>query len=205
MKRRGQEGAACAEESGKRLDDPQHQEVPMKRWIAPALTSVAMATAPAALAAPPIQVSEPVDASFEIDSLSDACGVPVTLAITGTLAAKAFTGADGTIVREIDTSPGTKLTYSTEGGGSITIPFSGVFHATYPEGATLGAPVTVTVTGNTGPFFDAIGPGSGRLQFETVVEDFTEDGIPLWRLTGLSAPARGNFTQTQRICSALTG
>jgi hypothetical protein len=176
----------------------------MKRWIAPALASVAMATAPAALAAPPISVSEPVDASFEIDSLSDACGVPVTLTITGTLASKAFTDTDGTIVREIDTSPGTKLTYSTEGGASITIPFTGVFHATYPEGATVGAPVIVTVTGNTGPFFDAIGPGSGRLQFETIVEDFTDEGVPLWRLDGLSEPAHGNFTQTQRICSALT-
>lgn len=165
---------------------------------------LAVATAPAALANQPVRVSEPVDASFEIDSLSDACGVPVTVTITGTLAVTALTDRNGTFIGEIDTQPGTKLTFSTDAGGSITIPFSGVLHATYPEGPTIGAPVHAMLTGNTGPFLDAIGPGSGLLIFDTVVADLTDEGIPLFRLDGLSEPARGDFSQTARICSALT-
>jgi hypothetical protein len=177
----------------------------MRGWITAGLTCMVLTFGVAAAAGDvPIKDSFPVDTEpFQLDDLTVACGVPVMVEIHGTFSIKGFI-KDQTVVREIDTQPGTKLTYTTEGGGSITIPFSGALHATYPEGAVIGAPAIVTLTGNTGPFNTEIGPGSGRLVFDETIEDITEDGIPLVRLTTPVA-IQGNFSrQTARICAALT-
>ena len=170
------------------------------RLIAAVITSSFVLTS-AAMPAPPIRERVPVEGEFVLDGISDACGFPVTVAITGTFSVTVFVNHDGATVREIDTQPGTSLTYSA-GSGEISIPFSGVLHTAYPEGALTGAPAKLVLTGNTGPFGDMVPTGSGRLVFAGYVEQ-TDGPFAFTRFTQLLR-ASGNFTtQINRICSAL--
>jgi hypothetical protein len=154
-----------------------------------------------ATAAPPFRESFPVEAEFLSDGISEACGFPVTVSIEGTFSIAVFVDRDGVTTREIDTQPGTLLTYSSA-FGEVTVPFSGVLHTTYPEGAVIGAPAELVLTGNTGPFGDLVPTGSGRVVFAGYVED-TDGPIPLTRSTDVLS-ASGNFTtQIDRICGAL--
>src|SRR4051794_39066263 len=106
-------------------------------------------------------------------------------------------------VREIDTQPGTKLTYISD-FGQISVPFSGVLHTTYPDGGVVGAPARLVMTGNTGPFSDLVPMGSGRVVLDGVVAD-TDGPFVFTRFTRLVS-ASGNFrTQIDRVCGALSG
>ena len=160
-----------------------------------------LALTSAATAAPPIRDRFPVEGEFVLDGISEACGFPVTVSIEGTFSIAVFVDRDGVTTREIDTQPGTLLTYSTA-SGEITVPFSGVLHTTYPEGAVIGAPAELVLTGNTGPFGDLVPIGSGRVVFAGYVED-TDGPFAFTRFTDLLS-ASGNFTtQIDRICGAL--
>ena len=128
------------------------------RLVAAVITSSFLLTS-AAVATPPTRERYPVEGEFVLDGISDACGFPVTVAIEGTFSVTVFVDRDGATIREIDTQPGTLLSYSTA-AGEISIPFSGVLHTTYPEGAVPGAPAELVLTGNTGPFGDLVPTGS---------------------------------------------
>jgi hypothetical protein len=157
----------------------------------------------AATAAPPVRDRFPVEGEFALDGLSAACGVPADVAITGTFSITVFRDRNGVTVREVDTQPGTKLTYVSE-FGEISVPFSGVLHTTYPEGAVVGAPATLVMTGNTGPFSDLVPMGSGRVVLDGVVVE-TDGPFAFTRFTQLLS-ASGNFsTQIDRVCGALSG
>jgi len=157
----------------------------------------------AATAAPPVRDRFPVEGQFALDGLSAACGVPVDVSLEGTFSITNFLDRDGVTVREIDTQPGTKLTYISD-FGEISVPFSGVLHATYPEGGVVGAPATLVMTGNTGPFSDLVPMGSGRVVLDGVVAD-TDGPFVFTRFTRLVS-ASGNFrTQIDRVCGALSG
>jgi hypothetical protein len=145
----------------------------------------------------PLQDRFAVEATFDDPDVSAACGVPVTVEFTGTFAIRVFTDRNGQTVREIDTQPGTKLTYASA-TGSIAVPFSGVLHAQYTDGAIVGSTATIRLTGNVFP-----GPGSGRQVFSAVVVE-TEDGFVFTHMTSLLSQS-GNFTgEVQRICDAVT-
>jgi hypothetical protein len=156
----------------------------------------------AASAAPPARDRFPVEAEFDFEPATQACGFPVTIAFSGTFDLRVFTRPDGS-VHEIDTQPATKLTYRSA-TGSYAVPFSAVYHATYPDGAFAGAPAHITLTGKgfgSDPF---VGPGSGRLVFEGVIAAMDGD-IPLTRFTELVS-ASGEFTKAgERLCAALGG
>ena len=155
----------------------------------------------AASAAQPVTDRFPVEGEFGLDGISDACGVPVTVSIGGTFSIKVFLDGNGVTTREIDTQPGTKLTYRSA-TGEITIPFSGVLHTSYPGGAVVGAPARMVLTGNTGPFGDLVPLGSGRAVFDGFVEG-TDGPFAFTRFTSLVS-ASGNFTrQLDKICEAL--
>ena len=175
----------------------------MRRWVTVAVVLGTLIGGPKAMADPPIQESFSFDVSFELDSMSAACGVPVTVHVVGTIVIKGFVASSGTVVREIDTIPAGKITYSADTGRSVTVPFSGVSRGRYPQGATVGAPAHVVVTGQLGPFND-VPPGTGRLEFDTVILAIDDQGIPGWALTN-PVRASGKFSQTARICAALTG
>lgn len=168
--------------------------------LAAALATGALILPAAAPAGPPLTDRYPVEAEFDSVELSDACGLPVTIAFVGTFAIKVFTAPDGS-VREIDTQPGTKVTFSSATGSSA-LPFSASLHADYPEGVAIGAPARLSLTGRSFGTDDLAGPGSGRLVLEgTVVA--VEDGFPFTRFTELISTS-GQFTRdTARICAAL--
>ena len=174
----------------------------MRRWNARLAAGLALCCAfPAvAAAAPPLQDRFDVDAVFDYPPMSDACGFPVTLGFEGTFAIKVFS-APGGVLREIDTQPRTKVTFASE-WGELSLPFSGVLHTTYPEGAVVGAPARLVMSGRTFGIDDFVGPGRGRAVLEGVVVD-VEDGFPFTRFTELVS-ASGNYAgDTDRVCAAL--
>jgi len=174
----------------------------VRAWLVAATIAGSLIITSAATAAQPIRDRFPVDGEFVLDGVSEACGFPVTVAIEGTFSITVFQDADGVTIREIDTQPGTLLTYSTA-SGEITVPYSGVLHTTYPQGAVIGAPAELTLTGNTGPFGD-VPLGSGRVTFAGYVVE-TDGPFAFTRFTELLS-ASGNFsTQLDRICAALAG
>jgi hypothetical protein len=156
----------------------------------------------AAPAAPPVRDHFVVDVQFTLDGIFPECGFPVDIAIDGPFSVIEFQKA-GVTTREIDTQPGAKLTYI-NGDRSISIPFAGVIHATYPEGGVLGAPARLVMTGSTGPFFDIIPMGTGRVVLDGDIVD-VRGPFPIFEFTSLFS-ATGNFhTQMERVCSALAG
>jgi hypothetical protein len=133
---------------------------------------------PAAQAAAPARVSFPVDVSYPVPELSAVCGFDVAFSMTGTFAGLVFKDRSGDTFRELDTQPGTKITWSSPTTGrSLTYPFSTVFHVVYPEGVEPGDPVTVSVTGLSEkiPGLSA-GAGNTHLVGGTVL--FVLDGVP---------------------------
>ena len=128
----------------------------------------------------------------------------MSVAIEGTFSIIVHVDGAGQAVSEIDTQPGTQLTYRSE-SGEITFPFSGVLHSYYPEGAVdRGAPALLVVTGSSGPFGTLVPLGSGRVVLDGTVAD-VQDGFPLTRFTSVISTS-GNFTgQAERICAALAG
>ena len=173
----------------------------MRSLIAAAVITGSLALTSGATAAPPLRDRFPVAGEFNLDTITASCGFPVTVSITGTFSIAVFQDRNGQVTREIDTQPGAILTYSSK-GGSVSYPFSGVLHTSYPQGAVVGAPAELVVTGNTGPFSDTVPLGSGRVVLDGFVAA-VEDGFPLTRFTGVES-ATGNFSgQIARICSVL--
>lgn len=169
------------------------------RCLATAVAFCCMSAAPAT-AAPPVRDRFPVEAEFDFAPATEACGFPVTIAFSGTFDVRVFTRPDGS-VHEIDTQPQTKLTYRSA-GGEYTVPFSAVYHATYPDGAFEGAPARITLTGNSFGSDPFVGPGTGRLVFDGVIEEM-DGAIPRTRFTGLVS-ASGSFTKPgEKLCAAL--
>jgi len=173
----------------------------MRRVLIAAAVAGGLLLTSTASAGPPQRDRFAVEGQFDVDPISQTCGFPVSVAIEGTFSILVFRDNDGAVTHEIDTQPGTMLTYSTE-AGSISFPFSGVLHASYPDGAVVGAPAILKVTGNSGPFAELVPLGSGRVVLAGTVAEVA-DGIPFTSFTSLIS-ASGNFTgQADRICAAL--
>jgi hypothetical protein len=168
----------------------------MRSWIPLLVLVVAGALyAPNAGAAAPLRDRFDVDVTFPAEDLTAACGVPITVRFEGRFSIQ-ISGN-----REIDTQPGTKLTYANAAGATIRFPFSVTLHATYPQGIVVGAPVIVTITGNGGGFAGE-GAGTGRLVYDAVVEE-VDDGFGFFRFTDLISQTGSFGPQTEKICSAL--
>ena len=79
---------------------------------------------------------------------SGACGYEVDWQITGTVYTTLVLDKDGVVVSQIDTSPDMLYTLTAPSNEtSLTLKSARTVHYTYPEGATLGAPVEVAMTG----------------------------------------------------------
>ncbi|HET8950121.1 MAG TPA: hypothetical protein VFN44_06415 [Solirubrobacteraceae bacterium] len=156
---------------------------------------------PAAAASPPLKDRFPVEAEFDYAPLSDACGFPVTIAFDGTFAIKVLSGPGG-VLREIDTQPSTKVTFRSE-SGAVVLPFSAVLHATYPQGAVIGAPARLVLTGSSFGVPGFLGASTGRVVLAGTVVDI-EDGFPFTRFTELIS-ATGEVTGDEELCAALAG
>ena len=178
------------------------------RWAfagVPAAAMVLGALATPAGATPPRVASEPVNYTVSVDYYTQLCGFPVWFTLAGQLDSKVFTDASGTVVREVDTQPGTRQTFASA-TRSFSFPFASTLVTDYPDGAYLGAPAVVTGNGLAGKV-PGIPADAGTITYQGIVVDFTAQGVPITAFGGVLAmhghsndPAAADAA----ICAALT-
>jgi hypothetical protein len=147
---------------------------------------VAALTTASAQATPPSHFSEPVNFSFQLDYYSDLCGFPVFQTLAGTLNTTLLYDRSGNLVREIDTQPGTTVTFSSPTSGkSFSWPFANLLRTDYTNGGALGSDA---ISYGSGLGIKAPGvpaADSGRIVFDAVVIAITPDGIPIVGFEGV--------------------
>ena len=143
------------------------------------------ATAGPAGAAPPLHVSEPVNFTFPLGYYTQLCGFTVWFTLAGQLDSKLFTDASGTVVREVDTQPGTAQTFSSA-TSSFSFPFASTLVTTYADGAYLDAPAVVTGNGLAGKV-PGIPADAGTITYQATVVDFSPQGVPITAFGGVTA------------------
>jgi hypothetical protein len=175
-----------------------------------ALAVVALVTTASATSAPRVVHIKGVDAgfSFENEFFSEVCGFEVTGTVSGTANVTLFLDSSGTVVREIDSYGSSSVTFS---GNGQSFRFPGSFalsvRTIYPEGATLGAPAILTITGLLGHVRGS-GADAGQDVGTATVVDFSPEGIPLTNNFELVS-SRGNRESGEdvaaRVCAVLGG
>jgi len=166
------------------------------RWvmscvIAAGLALIASAGAAAmpfssAQASPPSHFSEPVNFRFPLDYYTDLCGFPVVQTLDGTLNTTLRYDGSGNIVSEIDTQPGTTVTFSSPTSGkSISWPFADVLRTDYTNGAALGSDATSYGSGLGIKVPGVPAADSGRIVFDAVVIGATSYGVPIVAFEGV--------------------
>lgn len=145
----------------------------------------------------------PIAVSYEDVFLSDACGYEVTFTLTGTGSATLVYNDAGLIIREVDSEPAARITFSGN-GNSFSYPSNAILVTSYPQGATIGAPAQSIETG----FFGKPGaiPNAGPAILLGHVVGFTADGVPIIEFDELLAshgPRPTDFAAD--ICAALDG
>jgi hypothetical protein len=169
--------------------------------------AVAGWTAPAG-ADPPTRLTFEVDVTFPSPLWSSVCGVPVFVRQQFTATATLFVDGDGSVISEIDTTPGSRFTYFSpvEAGGtgrSFTYGGAAVLRTVYPEGAELGAPAILYFNGIQG--FAAPGqPAAGHDVYLGEVAFVTPDGIPVTDIVAPIADA-GHFPDFATFAEARCG
>jgi len=157
-----------------------------------------------ATGAPPSSFTFTFDETFP-SFLSGVCGFPVFVHLDGTATATLFFDPSGSLIREIDTNAGFKVTFfAPSTGKSFTFPQAGAFVQDYTDGGAVGSPVIATLTGlrqGTG----STPPDAGRLVFNAVVIDTSPEGIPVVDFTSeVSASGHINNNLAAARCAALS-
>jgi hypothetical protein len=168
---------------------------------------VAALTTASAQATPPSHFSEPVNFSFELDYYTDLCGFPVVQTLDGTLDTTLLYDRSGNIVSEIDTQPGTTVTFSSPTSGkSFSWPYADLLRTDYTNGAVLGSDA---ISYGSGLGIKAPGvpaADSGRIVFDAVVVGATSYGVPIVAFEGVISvqghEADGDAVDAA-ICAAL--
>lgn len=176
--------------------------------VAAAVAAAALLAGGPAMAAAPKSVRTAVDFSIQDPQLTAECGVPVDFFNVGTFDSKLFFDSSGAIVKEIDNYPNDKVGWRSPSTGR-TVQFTNAAQliTEYPNGASLGAPATVTATGTFEkiPGFSA---GAGRTVFSAYVLTFTTDGVPIIAFDGIILSSSGHANDPSgydaAICRALT-
>lgn len=165
-----------------------------RRWVMPFVTAaglalVAMAgalTTASAQATPPSHFSEPVNFSFQLEYYTDLCGFPVFRSLDGTLNTTLRYDSSGKIISEVDTQPGTTVTFSSPTSGkSISWPFAKVLRTDYTNGGALGSDATSYGSGLGIKVPGVPAADSGRIVFDAVVVDTTPYGVPIVAFEGV--------------------
>lgn len=143
--------------------------------------------------------------TFQSGLLTAACGFPVFVHIEGSAAALAYYDATGTVVREIDTQPGFKVTFSAPSTGkSFTYPSAGSLTQNYVNGTSIGSHAQVIQTGlirGTG----STPPDAGRIVYDAVIIDTSPEGLPVIAtvdIISLSGHSNDDFVAAR--CAALS-
>jgi hypothetical protein len=146
----------------------------------------------------------PIAVSVVDPFLTGVCGYDVTFTLTGTASATLVYNDAGLIIREVDTAPAARITFSGN-GNSFSYPSSSqILVTSYPEGATIGAPAQ---TIETGMFQKAPGsiPNAGPDVLLGHVVGFTAEGVPLLEVDEVLASHGPRPDFAAAVCAALDG
>ena len=156
----------------------------------------ALAAAAASFAAPQVAADPPEhfvfvdDATFPAGGLTAACGIPVTITVSGRLHVKLQVDRNG-VLHETDTFQNWSLTISAPSTGkSFSFKFGPGFFG-YPNGTAIGAAGTLKVTGIQQDF-PGLHAEAGHFVFPTEVIAVTPEGIPIVDIVGPPLVAHGN-------------
>ena len=151
-----------------------------RRVVVLALAVLALSVPSVAEAAPPERITIDLAETFPSEFLTEECGTPVEVIITGEARVTLWRNSAGLIVRESDHAPGSTVTYSApETGNAFSHPNSLVSTWDYGDGATVGSEVTTTFRGLFGHVTGFIASDAGTTTLVGVVTGFDEFGIPL--------------------------
>ncbi len=175
-------------------------------FIAVALSALAVAATSSAQQAVHLQNAIDISASFQSEFLSEQCGFPVTVTISGAVDVTLIYNDAGLVVREIATTPAATSTFSSP-YGSFSFPqaVTGVF--TYPGGATLGSTANFTSSGLLAfghvPGFISSNAGIDIVA-NAIVVDFTPEGIPIVDFTESTIfISHGNRNSDEDVINAI--
>jgi hypothetical protein len=175
-------------------------------FITVALSALAVAATSSAQRAVHLQNAIDISTSFESPLLSEACGFPVTVTVSGAVDETLIYNDAGLVVRQIENSPATTVTFSSA-SGSFSFPGATTSVYIYPGGATLGSTANFT---SSGLLRFGLVPGFGvsnagiDIVANAVVVDFTPEGIPIVDFTDATIViSHGNRNSDEEIFSAI--
>src|SRR5262245_23981518 len=172
----------------------------MRHGIAIALVVgaiAAMLSAGAATAAPPQQTTFTIDETFTVGGI---CAFPIVEHAQGKGRITEFVAPDGNVTRELDTTPGLRLSFSANGITLTTVsPSHG--HWTFNADGTA----TLSVTGLSG-HISIPGQGTIAMSAGRVVAVFSEDEEPqVIAMNGTFSFGFGDLPPIEeQLCEALT-
>jgi hypothetical protein len=163
-----------------------------------------------ALAARPERITIDISESITDPDLTNECGTEVVFTVTGDAIVTLWRNAEGLVVRELDRTPGSKITFSApETGNSFSFPNSVVATFDYGDGAEVGSEATVRVRGLFGHVTGFIASDAGSVTLVGEVTGFDEFGIPIVDFPDPPIRETGNREPGEDVaaafCEALTG
>ena len=174
--------------------------------LAVVLSALAVPATSSAQRAVHLQNAIDISNSFQSLLLSEACGFPVTVTVSGALDETLIYNDTELVVRQIENTPAATATFSSP-YGSFSFPEAATSVYTYPGGAMLGSTANYT---SSGLLSFGLVPGFGvsnagiDIFANAVVVDFTPEGIPIVDVTGSTVViSHGNRNSDEEIFSAI--
>jgi hypothetical protein len=147
-----------------------------------------------------------ISASFQSPLLSEQCGFPVTVTVSGALDETLIYNDAGLVVRQVENTPAATATFSSP-YGSFSFPEASTSVYTYPGGATLGSTANFK---SSGLLRFGLVPGFGvsnagiDIVANAVVVGFTPEGIPMVDFTESTVViSHGNRNSDEEIFAAI--
>ena len=175
-------------------------------FITVALSALAVPATSSAQRAVHLQNAVDISDSFQSLLLSEACGFPVMVSVSGALDTTLIYNDAGLVVRQIVNTPAATATFSSP-FGSFSFPEASTSVFTYPGGATLGSTANFTSSGllrfGLVPGFGVSNAGIDIVANAVVVE-ITPEGIPIVDFTESTVViSHGNSNSDEEIFGAI--
>jgi hypothetical protein len=162
--------------------------------VALALAGVACVSAASADAAAPQQTVIPIDETFTVD---DICPFPIVETGQGTLRVIDFVDQNGNTTRELDITPGFRVTFSANGVTLSTVSVS-LAHITFSDDSA-----TIAITGLSG-HISVPGQGTVALSAGRIVAVVTDDDFNIVAMNGTFSFGFGDLPPIEeQLCAVL--
>jgi hypothetical protein len=175
-------------------------------FITVTLSALAVPATSSAQRAVHLENAIDISTSFQSPLLSEQCGFPVTVTVSGAVDVTLIYNDAGLVVRHIENTPAARATF-TSPYGSFSFPEASTSVFTYPGGATLGSTANFT---SSGLLRFGLVPGFGTsnagidIVANAVVVGFTPEGIPIVDFTESTIViTHGNRNSDEEIFSAI--